>query len=341
MLDVANNKAHYHDEEITDIYQFLKENKVDVVINQWGQSLEFLQYFLDNGGEQWRNEDGRIISCLHFDPKPISFYHELEATPRKTWHDYYVMAKARLFAPLFARRDMKRCGKNLHWVYDKSDAYILLSQGFIPYFKKATRLSDLSKLHCINNPLTFEETSGETILDQKRNVILVVSRMYERQKRISLVLKVWKRLSLKPSMENWILKIVGDGPDLDRYKEWVSKNGLQRISFEGQQNPEEYYSETKISLITSITEGWGQTITESFQRGVVPVAFDTSSAFHDMIVDGGNGSLIKEGSMRNFVKRIEQLATDNGLRQRMAKQALASASRFSLDKIITEWEKVI
>ena len=341
VLDVTASRALYHDEKVADIYQFLKENRVDVVINQLGQVSSFLRYFLDNGGEQWRNEGGRIISCLHFDPKPISFYHELEAIPRKTWHDYYVMAKARLLAPLFARRDMKRCGKDLRWVYDRSYAYILLSQGFIPYFKKAARLSDLSKLHCINNPLTFEETSGETILNQKQNVILVVSRMYERQKRISLVLKAWKELSRRETMKGWVLKIVGEGPDLERYEEYVAEKGLQRVSFEKQQSPEPYYEEAKIFLMTSIMEGWGLTLTESLQRGVVPVAFDTCSAFHDMIKDCENGFLVKEGSMSQLIKRVEQLANGDKLWCEMAKSALRSAKRFSLDKIISEWRKII
>lgn len=341
VIDVQNRHVEYHGEEVRDTYQFLKENRVNVVINQLGQVPSFLEYFLNHGGQRWHDAGGRIISCLHFDPKPISFYRELKAIPCKTWHDYYVKAKARLLAPLFGRRDMKRCGKDLRWVYDRSDAYILLSQGFIPYFKKVTRLLDLSKLHCINNPLTFEENADNTILDKKKNVILVVSRMYERQKRISLVLKAWKKLSRRETMKDWVLKIVGEGPDLERYKDWAAKNRLERISFEGQQSPEKYYCEAKISLITSITEGWGQTITESFQRGVVPVAVDTSTAFHDMIVDVENGFLVREGAMKSFYQRVEQLANDNNLWSKMATNALASSNKFSFDKITKEWEKIL
>ena len=341
VIDVKKEYAEYYEEEVTDIYLFLKENKVDVVINQLGQVPEFLRYFLDKGGKQWYDEGGKIISCLHFDPKPISYYHEIKAIYHKKAHDYYLLLKAWLFAYFYSKRDMRMQGENLCQVYNMSDAYILLSQGFIPYFKKATKLSDLSKLHCINNPLTFEGISDEAILEKKENTILVVSRMYERQKRITLVLKAWKILSQKASMKDWNLKIVGDGPDLERYEEYVTKKGLQRVSFEKQQSPEPYYEEAKIFLMTSIMEGWGLTLTESLQRGVVPVAFDTCSAFHDMIKDGENGFLVKEGSMGQFVKKVEQLANDDKLWRKMAKSALRSANRFYLDKIIQKWERII
>lgn len=340
-LDVSGQKAVYHATEVRDIYGFLKGNNVDVVINQWGQLPAFLRYFLDNGGKQWHKEGGRIISCLHFDPKMISLYHELSAKEHKGIKDYITMLKSKVFARYYADVDMRRLGKTYREVYDMSDKYVLLSSGFVPYFQKATQLKEFEKLVCINNPLTFEENSDIINLEKKRDTILVVSRMYERQKRVLLALKIWKRLQHRKTMENWNLKIVGDGLDLERYRRWSERNGLLRISFEGQQTPEPYYDEAKLFLMTSIMEGWGLTLTESLQKGDVPIAFDTCAAFHDIIADGENGYLVPEGQMRQFCDRIEQLATDSQQWQAMAKNALASAQRFSLDKITREWEKIL
>ena len=93
--------------------------------------------------------------------------------------------------------------------------------------------------------------------------------------------------------------------------------------------------------MTSEREGWGLTITEAMQRGVVPVALDTSSAFHDIITDGENGYLVKEGAIKAFASKIEQLALDKQLWRSMAENALASANRFNLNKITKDWEKII
>jgi glycosyltransferase involved in cell wall biosynthesis len=340
-LDVSKRKAVYHVKEIEDIYGFLKENSVDVVINQWGQLPDFLRFFLDNGGKRWHKEGGRIISCLHFDPKMIDYYHELNAKENKTIKDYINLVKSKIFYKHYANKDMIRLGKTYREVYDMSDKYILLSRGFIPYFKKAAQIKDLSKLVCINNPLTFEKSSEITEFGNKQNIILIVSRMYERQKRILLALKVWKILMQRHSMKEWQLKIVGDGPDIERYKNWSKKNGLQRISFEGQQSPEPYYDEAKLFLMTSIMEGWGLTLTESLQKGVVSISFDTCAAFHDIITDGENGYLVKEGAIKTFASKIEQLAQDKQLWLSMAENALASANCFNLDKITKDWEKII
>lgn len=340
-LDVSKRKAVYHAKEVKDIYGFLKENNVDVVINQWGQLPDFLSYFLDKGGKRWHEEGGRIISCLHFHPAPPSLYHNFAVKPAKTLHDYYVMAKARLFADYFAKQDQKRVGQAYRWVYDHSDAFVMLSESFREYIVKAMGVKDDSKLVAINNPLTFENVSDKSIFQQKENVILVVSRMYEWHKRIFICLKAWKELSVKASKQDWRMVIVGTGEDLPMYQQYVKQHNIKNISFEGQQSPEPYYAKAKIFLMTSEREGWGLTITEAMQRGVVPVVLDTSSAFHDIISDGENGFLVKEGAINAFASKIEQLTQDKQLWQSMAEKALASANRFNLDNITKDWEKII
>ena len=94
VLKPKEDRAEYHEEEIKDIYQFLKENQVDVVINQVGHAPDFLRYFLDGGGKQWHDEGGKIISCLHFHPQPVSVHYQFSIKKHKTLHDYYVIAKS-------------------------------------------------------------------------------------------------------------------------------------------------------------------------------------------------------------------------------------------------------
>ena len=340
-LDVSKRKAVYHAKEIEDIYGFLKENSVDVVINQVGHSLAFLKCFLDKGGKRWHDEGGRIISCLHFHPQPVSVHYQFSIRKNKTWHDYYVIAKSWLFHDYLYRRDRRVVGKGYRELYDMSDAYVMLSESYRDYICKGARITDDSKLIAIGNPLTFSGIAETSILSKKSNTILVVSRLMDWQKRVSLSIKAWEKLSKEQSMQDWKMQIVGDGEDMASYKEYVAKHNIERISFEGQQNPEPYYTEAKIFLMTSKTEGWGLTLTESLQRGVVPIAFDTSTAFHDVIEDGENGFLVKEGKLKTFASKIEQLASNEQLWQEMAEKALVSANRFSLDKVIKQWEKII
>ena len=88
-------------------------------------------------------------------------------------------------------------------------------------------------------------------------------------------------------------------------------------------------------------EGWGLTLTESLQCGVVPVVFDKCSAFHDIIIDGKNGFFVKDGRLMSFAKRIEYLALHHSIWKKMAQNGLKSAEKYQLDNIIKKWENII
>lgn len=341
VVDPFKGELCYEGKDVIDLYVYLKFEKVDVVINQCGHIKEVLNFFLENGGKQWHEEGGRIISCLHFDPKPYSLHYLFLSKKNKNLHDYYVLAKSWLFKGKLEKQDQKRVGQIFLFNYDNSDYFVVLSDSFVPYVTAAMGLKMTPKLTAINNPLTFEKIADDQILDKKENVLLVVSRMYEYQKRISLILKAWEKLLVIPNLKSWTLKIVGDGENLNEYKEYCQKHNLKRVFFAGQQNPEEYYREAKIFLMTSQMEGWGLTLTESLQYGVVPVVFDICSAFHDIIIDGFNGFLIKDGKMSDFVNVVEKLISDHKKWNVMAKNALHSAEKFRLDKTIKRWENII
>lgn len=332
----------YNGQAVTDLYAFLTGNHVDIVINQIAYSKWLLHNFLDMGGRRWHEKGGKIISCLHFDPKPTSDLYYMRSIRDKRLRDYANIAKSAILYSFYKKRQERNTGAIFNWVYDNSDWFITLSERHFPYFKKVTRREDFSRLKAINNPLTFDDISAPSIIDEKRNVILVCSRMDEYQKRISLVLKAWKKLQSMTESKGWTLKILGTGPDFDRYREYVRRKKLSNIQFEGRQSPEPYYREADIFLMTSTgIEGWGLTLTESLQRGVVPVVMNTCSVYSDIITDGYNGFLTPGSSLKLFTERIRLLLSDQRRLRAMQQNALNSAERFSLAKTMEKWQEII
>ena len=63
----------------------------------------------------------------------------------------------------------------------------------------------------------------------------------------------------------------------------MAENDIKNIYFEGNKNPLPYYQKASVFLMTSALEGWGLTITEAQQFGVVPVAFDSYPSLHEVI----------------------------------------------------------
>ena len=332
----------YDGRPVDDVYTFLRYNQVDVVINQIAYSTELLDAFLDAGGSRWRDAGGHIISCLHFDPKAASNFQFFRSLPNKTFRVKFNLIKSALFYCWYKRRQEAQISRTYNSIYDKSDFFVTLSNKHFDYFKKVTHRDSYEKLVSINNPLTFDEISQDSILDSKRNTILICSRMDEYQKRILTALKVWRSLLKHEISKGWNLQIVGDGPDLDRYKSFVDKHSIANVEFIGKCNPKQYYERASIFMMTSIgIEGWGLTLTECLQTGVVPVVMNTCAVYSDIIQNGVNGFLTKQDSISDYTKHMLKLMSDPKLLREMQLNALHSASRFSTAATMPKWQSLL
>lgn len=328
----------YEGENIADLYVFLKKHHVNVVINQDGITNKVLNDFLYKGGYRWQQEGGKIITCLHFDPDAPSFARLFFGKKNKTLKDRLIIAKLQLFASYYHMKKDKQAGKLYNELYDKSDSFVCLSKTHFPYLHKVMKRISYEKLIAINNPLTFDDIAETSILGRKKKQVLIVARMDEFYKRISLALKAWKLLQ---DIKDWQLIIVGDGPSINDYKEYIRKNNILNIYFEGRKSPESYYEESSIFMMTSDKEGWGLTLTESLQRGVVPIVMNSCPVFTEIIDDGKNGFLTTNNDIVEFANKVRLLMANKDLLLKMGKNALDSANRFNIDNTITKWEKIL
>lgn len=334
-----NNPNEYflNGEKILSLSAFLCDNHVDVVVNQIAFHYWLLKEFLAHGGQNWKDNGGKIVSFMHFDPpiRPMTYkgrFNGMKELP--------ILRKIKrlgliFYVPYLHWKYIKTRRYSYHYIYDNSDVYVLLSKSFIPTFIKVGRILDTSKIKVIPNMLTFHEIETEDILQYKSKTVLIVSRMSEYQKRISRAIKIWSTIP----HHGYTLKIVGTGENLQDYKKWVSKHKVKDIVFLGQQSPLRYYKEATIFMMTSMFEGWGLTLTESLQNGVVPVVMNTTSVFSDIISDGKTGFLTKDN--HEFALRLEQLMTNDNLCKRMAGAALTGAIRFSPEKVGEQWEAIL
>lgn len=61
---------------------------------------------------------------------------------------------------------------------------------------------------------------------------------------------------------------------------------LRNVSFEGFQNPKEYYERASILLLTSEFEGFPLVLPECMSFGVIPAVYGSYSAVYDIVEDG-------------------------------------------------------
>lgn len=234
-----------------------------------------------------------------------------------------------------------RLKKRYHILYDNSDKMVVLSDRFYDDIASLGKITIDDKCVVVHNALSFNSFLSEDKIPLKNKEVLILSRMNERSKRLSRALRIWKKVNEEGNHNDWRLTIIGDGKDLYYYKRLAKRLRLKNLSFEGRKENEiSYYERSAIFMMTSAYEGWGITLTEAQQMGVVPIAFDSYSSLHDIIEDGKNGITVNNNDFEEYVEKLLWLMDHEEDRCGMAREAILSSRCFSLEVILDRWENL-
>ena len=167
-------------------------------------------------------------------------------------------------------------------------------------------------------------------------VILFVGRIGT-EKNLDLLLTSMK--SLIGISKKIKLLVIGDGPDLEQYKDYVVKNKLEdNIIFTGKVPWEEvvgYYLISSVFATASQTETQGLTVIEAMAAGL-PVVCINDESFKDVVINDLNGIIFN--NRREYKKAIVKLYRDKELLDRLSKQARIAAdshsSKYFAEKIL-------
>ena len=149
------------------------------------------------------------------------------------------------------------------------------------------------------------------------------------------LINLWEKLSLK--CPNWKMILVGDGEDRYILEKLIKKKKLQRIFITGYTDPNDYYQKAKILVLPSYNEGFGMVLIEAMAHGCVPIVFNTSPAFHDIITDSNNGFIVNNLNKKEYINKCQLLMTNDKQLNQMATNAISSVKKFSLEIIGEQW----
>lgn len=225
--------------------------------------------------------------------------------------------------------------------YLNCDKIVVLSREYIEPYMKLAGINDSSKFSNIGNPLSFNEFLPADRMSAKKKQVLVVARFDEDTKRLSIVLKAWQIIEQDKNLGDWQLVMVGDGRDMDFYRYLVGKYRLARVIFTGQQQPQPYYADASIFLMTSSAEGWPMALSEATQMGCTPIVLDTFGSLHDLVQNGVNGIIIKnDTSGQLLAEAIAELIANNRHRETLGLESIELSHRFELDNIAAHWMRL-
>lgn len=327
-------------QDVTTLRGIIVDNGIDYIIDQ---GIFINVKLLSEAAE---GTGCKVIFAHHYEPGAETLYMSLRRHLAKWNHTMSLRGRCRwlfdlVFYPYAKHRYDEILHRTYHEAYCHAHRVVLLSKDFMEQFEQFGRFYDSGKFSIIPNSLSFDEFLSMEEVVVKKSVALIVSRLDEVHKRLSLALRIWAQVKKDPVTKGWTLRIVGDGNDRKLYEHIIRDEHIPEVTLEGRQNPVPYYKEASIFLMTSRSESWGLTLTEAQQMGVVPIAFDTYASLREIITDGDNGVVITEGDVDGYVRRMLELMKNEELRQRMAWQAIISTQRFSQERIAEMWWKLL
>lgn len=331
---LSSSDKSISDETIIEYQQYLYNNKIDVVINQSG-NFDDSQLWVNTG-----NSKIKVISVLHSNPW-VAYKHlwSSDIYPLKSDDKIEKLKRiARiLLYPQIKYRFWKSRKEQFKELLPKTDVVCMLSE---KYFSELTEICPgFEEKYCaIPNPNSYSELELQRTNTPKKKQLLFVG-LFGPPKREDRLVILWKRMF--KDYPDWELIIVGDGERkrVERLKRMSS--GIPNIRFEGFQNPLPYQQEASIFCMTSNYEGWGMVLTEAMQCGTVPIAFDSFASITDIIENGSNGILIPSFQIKEYEYQLRKLMDDVELLRKMSAHAKEDIKKYSVENVISLWEKIL
>lgn len=320
------------DENIKAMRKVLIDNKIDIIVNQWG--LPYLP--ISVAIKASKGLDIKIISVHHNNPAANGKLYDcdigINKTSNKTKRSLLILKKS--IIKYITSRSMR-------YVYNHSDVYQVLSPSFVERFKEFTGIRNPKKLMVQTNPVTIDAGGFTLDTSKKEKEIIYVGRIDYNQKRVYRVIDTWALLEKK--YPDWKLTIVGDGVERKNLEVKAETLGLRNVRFEGFKSPIEYYKRARMLMLTSEYEGFPLVLAECMSFGVVPAVYGSYSAVYDIVDDGVNGIVFpyrKDGfSAEDAARQMERIMADETVYKSMAEHAVDTSKRYSVDEIYKSWKE--
>lgn len=193
---------------------------------------------------------------------------------------------------------------------------------------------EIEKFYLENNKnLNILEKRNSLGIAKDDFVILFVGRIGT-EKNIDLLLNGMNKL-IKLSKKIKLL-IIGDGPDMGYYKEYVYKRKLgKNVIFTGKvpwDSISEYYLIADIFATASVTETQGLTVIEAMAAGL-PVVCINDESFTGTIMNNVDGIIFN--NLEEYIEAITKLYQDRELLKNLGKKARIDAEKYSSEKFAT------
>lgn len=234
----------------------------------------------------------------------------------------------------FLRRRLTR------FAYPRADAVVALSEGVRQELIADYALPAQSVV-TIHNPVEFDALAAEARetatppVTKDGRWITGVGRLI-RQKGFDRLIRAVAGLN-RPDVR---LVLVGEGPDREALTAQARDLGVPLLMPGFVRQPTHWLAHADLFVLSSRWEGFGHVIVEAMAAGAPVISFDCPHGPRDIIENGVNGLLIRDGDEAALTEAMAKLLDDRDLTERLSKKAATAASRFSSTRIADQYLKL-
>lgn len=170
---------------------------------------------------------------------------------------------------------------------------------------------------------------------QREKVILAVGRLNEALKGFDRLIEAFGKVNAP----GWKLVFAGGNESGEYLKKRAKELDIfHKVEFLGAVSEiDEVYAYAGIFVIPSRSEGFPNALCEAMAAGLACISFDFIAGPRDIIVDGENGFLVKDGDIDGLANKIQFLIENEKERTRLGKNALNLKNRLHSDIIGKEY----
>lgn len=227
-------------------------------------------------------------------------------------------------------------------IYSKADKVIVLSNGVREEILEVIGRDqeNIVTIHNIGVTKSVNIGTEETKQHRKPYSIICCGRLVK-LKGFDLVIKALPNvLKIYPEVS---LTFLGAGPEEKELKDISRQLDLDNhVHFTGMvTNPEEYFSQSEVFVLSSYLEGFGNVIIEAMASGCAIIATDCPHGPSEIVEHGKNGILVKLGDVDGITNAIIKLFADQSMLASIAENGYNRAFDFTPEKISSQYEKAL